>query len=68
MPADDTLETRLAMDLAAIPDLSHAAVRDILTCPWDVFRALSRHAQRIEAALQTRLHAYGLEEHQDETA
>ena len=48
----ETLESQLAMDLAAIPDLSPAAIRDILTCPWDVFRALSRHAQRIEAAMR----------------
>ena len=64
---ENTLESHLAMDLAAIPDLSHAAIRDILTCPWDVFRALTRHAQRIEAALQTRLHAYGVEEQRDDT-
>ena len=52
---DDTYQSSLAADLAAIPSLSSAAVRDILACPWDVFYALTRHAARIEAALQERL-------------
>lgn len=65
---DDTLENQLALDLAAIPQLSPAALRDIMACPWYVFRALSRHAQRVEGALQERLHAYGLEEHHDDIA
>ena len=49
---DDTYQSSLAADLAAIPLLSSAAVRDILACPWDVFYALMRHTARIEAALQ----------------
>lgn len=65
---NETLENQLATDLAAIPDLSPAALRDIMACPWDVFRALTRHAQRVEAAMQERLHAYSLEGCRDDTA
>ena len=55
-PTNDAYQLSLAADLAAIPLLSSAAVRDILACPWDVFHALMRHAQRVEDALRERLH------------
>ena len=65
---DDTLSNQLARDLAAIPQLSTAALRDIMACRWDVFRALTRYAQRIEVALEDRLQAYGAEPHHDDIA
>ena len=52
---NNTHQSSLAADLAAIPSLSSAAVRDILACPWDVFYALLRHAARVEAELRERL-------------
>ena len=52
---DSTYQSSLAADLAAIPLLSSAAVRDILACKWDVFYALARYAARVEAELQERL-------------
>ena len=64
--SDNTLENQLAMDLAAISDLSSAAVRDILICPWDVFRALTRYVQRIEAALYAQQCAYSLDGHDEQ--
>ena len=43
---DDTLDNQLALDLAAIPQLSSRdALRDIMACPWDVFR----HARSLES-------------------
>ena len=65
---DETLENQLDHDLAAIPQLSTPARRDILMCPWDVFRALSRHVQRVENALRKRLQEYAEENHRDDTA
>ena len=54
-PMNDTHQSSLAADLAAIPLLSSAAVRDILACPWDVFYALTRYVNQVEIAFQERL-------------
>ena len=64
----ETLENQLAHDLTAIPQLSTPARRDILACPWDVLRALSRHAQRVEDDLRERLREHKDEGRHDDTA